>query len=234
MSSMSDNSPCLESSWKKALSDEFTKPYMQNLRNFLRQEKQSKKYIYPKGEAIFRAFEFTPIDEVKVVILGQDPYHGPNQANGLCFSVSEGVPLPPSLQNIYQELRNDLNIPTPKHGCLNAWAKQGVLLLNAVLTVEKGLANSHQGKGWEMFTDKVIALLNERENVVFVLWGAYAQKKGQYIDPTKHLIIKSAHPSPLSAHRGFLGSKPFSKINAYLTSKGIEPIDWQLPMNLES
>lgn len=231
--STTDNSPCLEPSWKAALASEFTKPYMQNLRSFLRQQKDAKKYVYPKSEAIFRAFEYAPIEKVKVVILGQDPYHGPNQANGLCFSVSEGIPIPPSLQNIYQELRCDLNIQTPKHGCLKAWAKQGVLLLNAVLTVEKGLANSHQGKGWEMFTDKVIALLNERENVVFVLWGAYAQKKGQYIDPSKHLIIKTPHPSPLSAHRGFLGSKPFSKINDYLVSKGIAPIDWQLPMNAE-
>jgi len=165
-----------------------------------------------------------------VVIIGQDPYHGPNQACGLCFSVNKGVRIPPSLQNIYKELQNDLGIPPAKHGCLEAWAKQGVFLLNAVLTVEQSQAASHQGKGWEVFTDKVISILNESpQPIVFVLWGAYAQRKGEKIDPKKHLVIKSVHPSPLSAHRGFFGSKPFSKINNYLVKQGQTPIDWRLP-----
>jgi uracil-DNA glycosylase len=220
----------LESSWKQQLLEEFDKPYMQNLKEFLQQEKKAKKTIYPQGNEIFNAFTLTPFDQVKVVILGQDPYHGPNQAHGLCFSVRSGVKLPPSLVNIYKELLQDLHIPPAKHGHLEAWAKQGVLLLNSVLTVEQGLAASHQGKGWEQFTDQVIRKLNEREKpVIFVLWGNYAQKKGNFIDTNRHYILKSAHPSPLSAHQGFLGNKHFSKINQILEAEGIEPIHWQLP-----
>lgn len=222
----------LEQSWKARLEPEFTKPYMVELKDFLTEQKAQKKIIYPKGKEFFAAMEHTPFDKVKVVILGQDPYHGPNQAHGLCFSVRPGVGVPPSLVNIYKELKSDLGIEPPKHGCLTAWADQGVLLLNATLSVEAGRAGSHQKRGWELFTDKVIDALNrERENIVFVLWGSYAQKKGEFIDTTKHFVLKSPHPSPLSAHRGFLGSKPFSKINAYLTAKNITPIDWRLPMD---
>lgn len=232
--SCSANSVNLEASWKAVLEQEFAKPYMQDLRAFLRQEKQAKKLIYPKSGNIFKAFEYTPLDRVKVVILGQDPYHGAGQAHGLCFSVAPGVAIPPSLQNIYKELQDDLGIAPVKHGCLVSWAKQGVLLLNSVLTVEQGLAASHQGKGWERFTDQVITQLNQQSrSIVFVLWGAYAQRKGQVIDPQRHLIIKSVHPSPLSSHRGFFGSKPFSKINAHLVAKQQLPIDWQLPMQPE-
>lgn len=220
----------LESSWKEALIGEFNKPYIANLKAFLKTEKEKKKIIYPKGSDIFKAFELTPLSEVKVVILGQDPYHGINQAHGLCFSVKPNIALPPSLVNIYQELRDDLNIPPASHGCLTHWAEQGVLLLNSVLTVEMGKANSHQGKGWELFTDEVIRLLNNQERrIVFVLWGSYAQKKGHAIDGKKHLVIQSVHPSPLSAYRGFFGSRPFSKINQFLLSNGQKPIDWQLP-----
>ena len=221
--------PCIEPSWKKVIGQEFEKPYMKNLRQFLVKEKQHNKIIYPKGQDIFKAFEMTPIDKVKVVIIGQDPYHGPNQAHGLCFSVLPNVLIPPSLQNIFKELNADLNIPPPKQGCLTAWAKQGVLLLNSVLTVEQGRAASHQGKGWEKFTDQVILELNNSPRpICFVLWGSYAQQKGQVIDTTKHLVIKSAHPSPLSANRGFLGSRPFSKINQFLEKTGQTPIDWRL------
>jgi uracil-DNA glycosylase len=227
-------SECLEASWNARLGDEFQQPYMQKLKLFLRQEKDAKKVIYPHSKNIFKAFEYTPLDKVKVVILGQDPYHGPSQAHGLCFSVPENVGIPPSLLNIYKELQDDLVIPPAKHGCLVSWAKQGVLLLNSVLTVEQGLAASHQGKGWETFTDKVIALLNEQpQPIAFVLWGAYAQRKGQVIDPKRHLVIQSVHPSPLSAYRGFFGSKPFSKINNYLIASGQTPIDWSLPADLE-
>lgn len=220
----------LESSWKEQLSQEFAKPYMHNLKQFLLHEKEAKKIIYPKGSEIFRAFDLTPFDDVKVVILGQDPYHGPNQAHGLCFSVKPGVRIPPSLQNIYKELQNDLNIKPVRHGFLESWAKQGVLLLNSVLTVENGLAASHQGKGWEKFTDQVIAKLNERQKpVIFVLWGSYAQRKGEFIDQKHHYVLQSAHPSPLSASRGFFGNKHFSTINKILVANHMKPIDWQLP-----
>lgn len=226
------NEPCIEASWKAVLGDEFQLPYMQELRRFLRKEKDAKKIVYPKSADIFKAFEYAPLDKVKVVILGQDPYHGPNQAHGLCFSVPPQVQLPPSLQNIYKELEDDLGIKPVKHGCLVAWAKQGVLLLNSVLTVEKGLAASHQGKGWEVFTDKIISILNQQSRpIAFVLWGSYAQKKGAVIDSTKHLVIKSVHPSPLSVYRGFFGSKPFSQINQFLIKTNQPPIDWQLPEN---
>ena len=186
--------------------------------------------IYPPGAQIFNALDLTTFENVKVVILGQDPYHGPGQAHGLCFSVSAGVPKPPSLQNIFKEIEKDLGIVSPKNGCLLAWAQQGVLLLNAVLTVEHAQAGSHQGKGWEQFTDRIVSLLNEqREHLVFMLWGSYAQKKGAIIDRHRHLVLESPHPSPLSAHRGFFGNKHFSSANRYLTEHGISPINWQLP-----
>lgn len=219
----------LEPSWQPMLAEEFEKPYMQQLRVFLRQEKDQRKIIYPKSAEVFNAFNFTPYDAVKVVMLGQDPYHGPGQAHGLCFSVKPHTPFPPSLLNIYKELNQDLGIPISKNGCLESWAKQGVLLLNSVLTVEQGQAASHQGKGWEQFTDKVIHLLNEEKSgLVFVLWGGYAQRKGQFIDEQKHLVLKAAHPSPLSAHRGFLGCRHFSKINDYLQKNNKTPIHWEL------
>ncbi len=225
----------LESSWKQQLAEEFTKPYMQSLKQFLREEKQAKKIIYPKGNEIFNAFKLTPYDQVKVVILGQDPYHGPNQAHGLCFSVKSGVAIPPSLLNIYKELKQDLGVKPVKHGYLESWAKQGVLLLNSVLTVEKGRAASHQGKGWEQFSDQVIAKLNARSNpIIFVLWGNYAQKKCHFIDTNRHYILQSPHPSPLSASRGFFGNKHFSTINQILESREIEPINWQLPETAEA
>ncbi|MDB2384466.1 uracil-DNA glycosylase [Endozoicomonas sp.] len=220
----------LESSWKSRLQDEFDKEYMQALRAFLLNEKESGKVIYPKGGEYFRALELTPFKQVKVVILGQDPYHGPNQAHGLCFSVRPEVRTPPSLINMYKELQDDLGIPPANHGFLEHWAEQGILLLNSVLTVEHKQAASHKGHGWELFTDRIIAELNEqREHLVFILWGSYAQRKGQYIDQSKHLVLKSVHPSPLSAYRGFFGSKPFSQTNDYLQTHGIKPIDWQLP-----
>jgi uracil-DNA glycosylase len=203
---------------------------MQALSAFLRAEKQDGKVIYPPGPDIFAAFEHTPFDQVRVVILGQDPYHGPNQAHGLCFSVRPGVQVPPSLLNIFKEIQRDLGIAPPGHGCLTPWADRGVLLLNAVLTVERGNANSHQGKGWEGFTDAAIDALNrEREGIVFMLWGSYAQRKGQLIDTQRHRVQKSVHPSPLSAHRGFLGCGHFSAANAYLEEQGKAPIDWLLP-----
>lgn len=216
----------IEASWKEKLEGEFGKEYFQKLTDFVRQE--YKQYtIYPPGGKIFNAFNACPFDKVKVVILGQDPYHGPNQANGLSFSVNDGIPLPPSLQNIYKEIKSDLGKEPPATGNLERWASQGVLLLNATLTVRKGMAASHQGKGWEEFTDAALrALSQQREHLVFILWGAYARKKGAFIDRMKHLVIESAHPSPLSASAGFFGSKPFSKANEYLQKYGIEPIDW--------
>lgn len=219
----------LENSWKDRLQSEFKLDYMQKLKSFLHDEKIQKKTIYPKGDEYFFALNTTPFEKVKVVILGQDPYHGPGQAHGLSFSVKPGVRFPPSLQNIFKELESDLGIPRPNTGYLKKWADQGVLMLNAVLTVEAGQAASHQGKGWEIFTDKIIETINrEKEHVVFVLWGSYAQKKGAFIDRNKHLVIESVHPSPLSAHRGFFGSRPFSKINTYLKETGQKLIDWSL------
>ncbi len=220
----------LEPSWKAVLEDEFAKSYMQSLRGFLCQEKALGKIIYPVGSEYFRAMNLTPFDQVKVVILGQDPYHGPGQAHGLSFSVRPDVVIPPSLVNMYKELESDLGIAPASHGFLEHWATQGVLLLNSVLTVEHRQAASHQGRGWEIFTDRIVALLNEhREHIVFILWGSYAQKKGRIIDTSKHLVLQSAHPSPLSAYRGFFGSKPFSKANDYLGSHGLAPVQWQLP-----
>jgi uracil-DNA glycosylase len=219
----------LEESWRLALKTEFEADYIKNLKKFLVSEKVKGKLIYPRGDEIFSALNLTPLDAVKVVIIGQDPYHGPNQAHGLCFSVKPEVPPPPSLVNIYKELSADLGIKIPKAGYLANWAKQGVLLLNAVLTVEAGRANSHKDKGWERFTDKIVEILNkQKEGLVFVLWGSYAQKKGESIDRKKHFVIEAPHPSPLSAYRGFLGSKPFTKINKYLVDHGKKPIDWQL------
>ena len=224
----------MEAQWKSELKDAFANARMQTLRDFLISEKKQGKHIYPPGSEIFSAFNCTPFDTVKVVILGQDPYHGPKQAHGLSFSVPKGIPAPPSLVNIYKELQADLGIPPASHGNLESWARQGVLLLNAVLTVEQNRAGSHQKKGWEEFTDLAIHRLNERrEHIVFILWGSYAQAKGKFIDRSKHFVIESPHPSPLSAHRGFLGSRPFSKSNAYLQSKGISPIDWDLRHGLQ-
>ena len=202
---------------------------MQQLKVFLLNEKRAGKRIYPRGCEYFRALNLTPFNNVKVVILGQDPYHGPGQAHGLSFSVKHEQAIPPSLHNIYKELNADLGLVPASHGFLEPWAKQGVLLLNSVLTVEHKQAGSHQGKGWELFTDAVIrSLVKERKNLVFILWGNYAQKKGAFIDSREHCIIRSVHPSPLSAHRGFFGSRPFSRTNDYLASKSIEPIEWQL------
>ena len=216
----------IESSWKEVLKEEFEKPYFKKLVEFVKTEYKSSK-IYPPGKEIFAAFNATSFDKVKVVIIGQDPYHGPGQAHGLSFSVPEGIPHPPSLRNIFKELNSDLNVPVPKSGNLENWARQGVFLLNATLTVRASNAGSHQNKGWEEFTDVVIHKLSEKkENLVFILWGAYAQKKGKLIDSKKHFIIKSVHPSPLSAHNGFFGSKPFSKTNEYLKSVGKSEINW--------
>lgn len=221
----------LEPSWKAALGEEFEAPYMLQLRQFLQQEKASGKRIFPPGAEIFNALNCTPLNKTKIVIIGQDPYHGPGQAHGLCFSVKPGVAVPPSLQNIYKELQADIGFQIPSHGCLSHWAEQGVLLLNATLTVEAGRAGSHQGKGWETFTDRIIALLNaKRQGLVFILWGSYAQKKGAGIDRQRHLVLQSPHPSPLSASRGFFGNHQFSRANAYLEQQGVEPVDWQLPM----
>ncbi len=219
----------LEASWKKTLLSEFEQPYMQSLREFLRREKQAGKVIYPPSAQMFAAFEHTPFDQVRVVILGQDPYHGPGQAHGLCFSVPPGVPQPPSLKNIFKELESDLGLTAPNHGCLDSWAEQGVLLLNSVLSVQQSQAASHQGQGWERFTDQVIHYLNqEREHIVFLLWGSYAQRKGQFIDRNRHCVLESTHPSPLSAHRGFLGCRHFSRANQYLTAQGYPTINWQI------
>lgn len=220
----------LEESWKTLLKPEFARDYMQNLRAFLRAELAAGKNIFPKGAEYFAAFDHTPVDHVKVVILGQDPYHGPGQAHGLCFSVRPGVPVPPSLVNIYKEMQSDLGISQPGHGCLLPWADQGVLLLNSVLTVQAHNAASHRGRGWESFTDHIIAELNRiHDHLVFILWGGYAQKKGAKIDRDRHLVITSPHPSPLSSHRGFFSSRPFSQANAYLERNGKNPINWQLP-----
>ena len=220
--------PKIEESWKKILFDEFQKPYFEALKTFLVEEKKHHT-IYPSGSNIFAAFNHTPFERVKVVILGQDPYHGANQAHGLSFSVQEGVPHPPSLQNIFKELRDDIGCDIPKNGTLTSWADQGVFLINAVLTVRSSEANSHKGRGWETFTDTVIKTLSdEKEHVVFILWGAPAGVKASLIDSKKHLILKAPHPSPLSSYRGFFGSKPFSKSNAYLIEHGKTPIKWAL------
>lgn len=224
----------LEPGWLDVLGAEFRKPYMAELRDYLERQKNSGKVIYPPGSLWFNAFNSTPFDQVRVVILGQDPYHGPNQAHGLCFSVLPGVKVPPSLVNIYKELEADLGIVPASHGCLTHWAEQGVLLLNATLTVVQGSAGAHQGKGWETFTDAAIHALNERrEHLVFMLWGSYAQKKGSFIDGNRHLVLRAPHPSPLSAHRGFLGCRHFSRANDYLVSSGQSPVDWQLPLSPE-
>jgi uracil-DNA glycosylase len=220
----------LEPSWKARIGDWLQQPDMRDLSAFLRQRKAAGARIYPPGPQIFAAFDATPFDAVKVVILGQDPYHGAGQAHGLCFSVLPGVPVPPSLANIYKEINADLGIAPPDHGCLLPWARQGVLLLNAVLTVEEGRAGAHQGKGWEGFTDHAIeTLAREREGLVFLLWGSYAQAKGKVIDTRRHRVLRAPHPSPLSAHRGFLGCGHFSATNHYLAQRGQAPIDWRLP-----
>jgi len=216
----------IEQSWKELLKDEFEKDYFVNLVNFIKQEYKTRT-IYPPGKDIFNAFDLCPVDKVKVVIIGQDPYHGKGQAHGLCFSVKDGVAVPPSLRNIYKELNNDIGKAIPETGNLEHWAKQGVLMLNATLTVRAGQAGSHQGKGWETFTDAAIKQIAEaKDNLVFMLWGAYAQKKGQVLDSEKYYILKSPHPSPLSAHNGFFGNKHFSKTNNFLKSKGKEEIKW--------
>ena len=220
----------LPDDWMQYLGGEFQQSYMLQLKDFLRQEKAQGKLIYPHSSNWFNAFWQTPLPRVKVVVLGQDPYHGPNQAHGLSFSVQPGVKVPPSLQNMYKELQSDLGIQPPAHGCLQSWAQQGVLLLNAVLTVEAGSAGSHQGKGWEAFTDRVIHVLNEQpRGLVFLLWGSYARKKASFVDRSKHLVLEAPHPSPLSAHRGFLGCRHFSQANAWLDQQGQAPINWQLP-----
>lgn len=216
----------INAAWKEKLGDEFEKPYFETLASFVKKEYSEKK-IFPQGSEIFNAFEKCPFEKVKVVILGQDPYHGPGQAHGLSFSVREGIPFPPSLMNIFKELKNDLQVPVPPHGNLERWAEQGVLLLNATLTVEAHKAGSHQKKGWEEFTDAVIRkLAEEKEGLVFMLWGAYAKKKAAFISDAKHLKLYAPHPSPLSAHRGFLGCGHFSKTNNYLKSKGEREINW--------
>ncbi len=223
----------LEAGWKTHLLAEFSQPYMQSLRAFLMAEKQRGKHVYPPGSEIFNAFNSTPLEQVRVVILGQDPYHGPGQAHGLCFSVRAGIAVPPSLRNIFKELQSDLGCVPPGHGNLQHWAEQGVLLLNNVLTVERGLAAAHQGRGWEQFTDRVVDVLNrERQGLVFMLWGSHAQKKGQMIDRQRHLVLTAPHPSPLSASRGFFGCRHFSRANQYLQQQGNMPIDWALPAEL--
>ncbi len=227
---MPNDSIKLEPSWKARVGAYLQRDDMCALSEFLRQRKAAGARVYPPGSQIFAAFNATPFDEVNVVVLGQDPYHGPGQAHGLCFSVLPGVPVPPSLDNIYKEIQRDLGITRPDHGYLMPWAQRGVLLLNAVLTVEDGRAGAHQGKGWEGFTDHVVDVLNrEREGLVFLLWGAYAQAKGKVIDTRRHRVLKTTHPSPLSAHRGFLGSGHFSAANDYLQRHGHTPIDWSLP-----
>jgi uracil-DNA glycosylase len=217
----------LDPSWKNKLEGDFAQPFMISLRQFLLERKGSGAVIYPPGDLIFNALNSTPFNKVKVVILGQDPYHGPGQAHGLCFSVQDGVPLPPSLLNIYKELEVDLGSSRPVGGNLQHWAEQGVLLINAVLTVERGRAGAHQGKGWEKFTDRIVSELNEsRDDLVFMLWGSYAMKKGAMIDCGRHLVLTAPHPSPLSAHRGFFGCRHFSKANTWLEQHGQSPINW--------
>ena len=224
----------LEPAWNNQLGDEFKKDYMLSLREFLANRKQQGAIIYPPGSQWFAALNTTPFDQVKVVILGQDPYHGPGQAHGLCFSVLPNIKVPPSLANIYKELKSDLGIEPPSHGCLTPWAEQGVLLLNTTLTVEQGQAGSHQGKGWETLTDSIISKINDhRQGVVFMLWGSHAQKKVSMIDTERHLVLKSVHPSPLSAYRGFFGCKHFSQANSFLEQQGLESIDWRLPRHKE-
>jgi uracil-DNA glycosylase len=220
----------LHPSWLERIGGEFEQPYMAELKRFLTNERERGKQIFPRGPEWFRALDLTPLERVRVVILGQDPYHGPGQAHGLCFSVKDGVRPPPSLVNIYKELETDLAIKPRRHGFLEHWAKQGVLLLNSVLTVEMGRAASHRDRGWERFTDRIIREVNAKpEPVVFMLWGSYAQKKAAFVDTSKHLVLKAAHPSPLSAHSGFFGCRHFSKANAFLESRGLPPIDWALP-----
>jgi uracil-DNA glycosylase len=219
--------PKIDPSWKMVLNNEFNKPYFTQLKEFLQSEKAAGKIIFPKGSEMFNAFNLCPFDEVKVVILGQDPYHGVGQAHGLCFSVPDGIPKPPSLVNIFKELQQDLNQEIPKSGNLESWAKQGVLLLNSILTVTASQAASHQGKGWEIFTDAVIHALNEhKDQLVFMLWGNYAIKKSSFVDRKKHLVLTAPHPSPLSAYQGFLGCKHFSKCNEWLQNHDMEPISW--------
>lgn len=216
----------IEKSWKSKLQVEFEAEYFKNLTVFVKSEYQGCK-VFPPPKNIFSAFDLSPFENTRVVILGQDPYHGDGQAHGLCFSVQEGTRMPPSLQNIFKEIKDDLGIGLPEHGCLNRWAEQGALLLNATLTVRAHEAGSHQNKGWEQFTDAVIQVLSkEKENLVFLLWGAYAQRKGELIDQSKHFVLSSAHPSPFAAHRGFFGNKHFSKANAYLREKGLKEIEW--------
>ncbi len=220
----------LEASWLDGLQAEFELDYMQQLRRFLKTEKAAGKTIYPAEDAQFNAFNHTPLQQVRVVILGQDPYHGSGQAHGLCFSVPSGVRPPPSLVNIFKEIDRELGLGIPAHGCLDSWAQQGVLLLNSVLSVEAGLAASHQRQGWEQFTDRAIALVNsECEHVVFMLWGAYAQRKGEFIDQQRHCVLAAPHPSPLSAHRGFFGCNHFRLANEYLLEHGRQPVDWRVP-----
>jgi len=219
----------IHESWKRELNDEFSSIYMENLRTFLKQELKLEKKIFPPMNKVFNAFNLTPFTNVKIVLVGQDPYHGNGQANGLSFSVEENIKIPPSLQNIFKELFTDLRLTSPQNGSLEKWAKQGVLLLNNCLTVEKGRPGSHQGKGWEKFTDKVLQTVNDKKkHIVFILWGRKAQEKGNFLDKNRHLVIESSHPSPFSANTGFFGSKPFSRANKYLLEKRIEPIDWQL------
>ena len=218
---------CLTGTWLQLLNDEFEQPYFKSLSTFLAAEEQAGKTIYPPSSDVFNALNHTPFESVKVVIIGQDPYHGINQAHGFSFSVQTGIKLPPSLKNIYKELSADVCMDIPEHGCLTSWADQGVLLLNAVLTVEQANAGAHQGKGWETFTDRIVQLLNEQcEGIVFLLWGSYAQKKGAFIDGEKHCVIAAPHPSPLSAYRGFFGSQVFSKTNTYLVATGQKAINW--------
>jgi uracil-DNA glycosylase len=220
----------LHESWLSKLHAEFSKQYMVDLKAFLAGEREAGKVIYPRASHWFHAMDTTPLDEVRVVVLGQDPYHGEGQAHGLCFSVQQGVRTPPSLMNIYKELNSDLGVAVPSHGFLEAWALQGVLLLNSVLTVEANKAASHAGKGWEKFTDAVISEVNALPHpVVFILWGNYAQRKAAFVDKSRHHIIKSAHPSPLSAHNGFFGSRPFSLTNSFLAGKNMKPVDWRIP-----
>lgn len=220
----------IESSWKEALKKEFGQPYFQHIADHLKTEKLQGKTIYPRGADLFRAFNTTPLDKVKVVIIGQDPYHGAGQAHGLSFSVQKGIPIPPSLVNIFKELKEDIGIPIPNHGDLTHWAEQGVFLLNASLSVRAGEPMSHSKIGWARFTDQVIRTLSDQKPaLVFLLWGKFAQEKVLLIDQKKHLVLKAAHPSPLSAHAGFIGCRHFSQANQWLMSKGMDPIDWQLP-----